>query len=300
MERIGEDLLLVTKLHHGAKIHHADLIRNELDHRQIVGNEQVGQVHGSLQLLEQVDDLRLDRYVERRNRLVANHKLRVYRESAGNADSLTLTARELVGIALIVVIAQSAFLHQIQHVVSYLALGYDIVNLHRLGQNIAYGASGRQRGIGILEDDLHLGADIPHLCRLIIGDVLAVKNDLTAVGLMKLENSTTQSGLSASRLAYDTKGLACLEGEGNVIHGNQALQNLTRERLLDGKALLQVTNLQKCLGVIRLLQILRLLRLALCLFLGGDRLVIVARGAFIDFIDGFLICHIHHFSSLYK
>ena len=45
-------------------------------HREVVGDEQVGEAELLLQVFEQVDDLRLDRDVERRDRLVADDQLR--------------------------------------------------------------------------------------------------------------------------------------------------------------------------------------------------------------------------------
>ena len=53
----------------------------------------------SLQVAQQVDDLRLNRHVERRHRLVGDDQPRVDRERAGDADPLPLTTGELVRIA---------------------------------------------------------------------------------------------------------------------------------------------------------------------------------------------------------
>ena len=51
-----------------------------------------------LQVLEQVEDLRLDRDVERGDRLVADDEVRVQGERARDADALALAAGELVRI----------------------------------------------------------------------------------------------------------------------------------------------------------------------------------------------------------
>ncbi len=53
-----------------------------------------------LQVLEKVEDLRLDRDVERRYRLVADQQVRAEREGAGDADALALAAGEAVRIAV--------------------------------------------------------------------------------------------------------------------------------------------------------------------------------------------------------
>ena len=124
-------------------------------------------------------------------------------------------------------------------------LGRAILKLHQPtdgqiifdGEDIAYHASRRKRRVGILEDDLHLGAVLSHLLSVIIGDVLALEDDSTARGLVKLQDRTAESGLTASRLANDTEGFACLESEGNVIDRYELLFHLTEEILLYGESL---------------------------------------------------------------
>jgi hypothetical protein len=63
-----------------------------LDHPQIVGDEQKSETELLLQIEQHVQDLGLDRYVERRNRLVGDDESGVHRERAGNADTLALSA----------------------------------------------------------------------------------------------------------------------------------------------------------------------------------------------------------------
>ena len=48
-------------------------------------------------ILEQVDHLRLDRHVERGDRLVGHEQLGVQGQGPGDADALALAAGELVG-----------------------------------------------------------------------------------------------------------------------------------------------------------------------------------------------------------
>ena len=85
-----------------------------LDHRQVVRDEQVGEAELLLQVLEQVDHLRLDRHVERRHRLVADDQLRLDRERARDADALALAAGELVRIAAHVIGLQADGLQQLR------------------------------------------------------------------------------------------------------------------------------------------------------------------------------------------
>ena len=70
-----------------------------LDQPQVVRDEEVRQLQPLLQIHQQVDDLRLDRDVQRRDRLVGDDERRVERQRAREADALTLSAAELVRIA---------------------------------------------------------------------------------------------------------------------------------------------------------------------------------------------------------
>ena len=59
-------------------------------------DEQVGQLELVLQVHQQVDDLRLDRHIQRRYRFIADDQFRTQRQRAGDADALPLAAGELV------------------------------------------------------------------------------------------------------------------------------------------------------------------------------------------------------------
>ena len=89
-----------------ADVHHRHAVADVLDHAQVVGHEQVGQPELLLQILEQVQDLGLDRDVQRRDRLVADHELRVRRQRPRDADPLPLATREAVRVAAHVLRAQ--------------------------------------------------------------------------------------------------------------------------------------------------------------------------------------------------
>ena len=61
-----------------------------LDDRQIVADEEQREAELALQILQQVDDLRLDGDVERRDRLVAHDQFGFGGKRAGDADALAL------------------------------------------------------------------------------------------------------------------------------------------------------------------------------------------------------------------
>ena len=96
MDRVVEDLVGLRQLDHVAEVHDADAVGDVLDDGQVVRDEHVGQVLVLLEVEQQVDDLGLNRHVQRGNSLVADDELRVRGERAGDADALPLAAGELV------------------------------------------------------------------------------------------------------------------------------------------------------------------------------------------------------------
>ena len=84
-----------------------------LDHRQVVGDEEIGKAHLALQVHHQVEHLRLDRDVERGDRLVADDQLGLQRQRAGDADALALAAGELVRVIVHLRLAQAHALEQL-------------------------------------------------------------------------------------------------------------------------------------------------------------------------------------------
>ncbi len=99
MARRGEQRVLVRVLHDPPEVHHRHAGGDVLDHREVVGDEDVGEAEPLLQVLQQVHDLRLDRHVQRRHRLVADDEPRLHGERARDADALALAAGEFVRIA---------------------------------------------------------------------------------------------------------------------------------------------------------------------------------------------------------
>ena len=81
-----------------ADVHDSDAIADMGDDAEIVGDEDVGEPHLFLQLLQEVEDLGLHRDIEGGDRFVGDDKVGLADEGAGDADALTLTAAECVGV----------------------------------------------------------------------------------------------------------------------------------------------------------------------------------------------------------
>src|SRR5277367_847462 len=100
MCRTTIDVTCRADLDQASGIHHRDAIGHLANHRQIVGDKEIGKTAVALEIEQQVDYLRLNRYVERRYRLVGDDKARRDDERPRDADALPLAAGKLAGIAL--------------------------------------------------------------------------------------------------------------------------------------------------------------------------------------------------------
>ena len=78
-----------------ARVHQRDPVRHACDHAEIVRDEQNRHAALALQLVEQVENLRLDRDIQRRGRLVGNQHFGFGRERQRDHDALLHAAGKL-------------------------------------------------------------------------------------------------------------------------------------------------------------------------------------------------------------
>ena len=239
---MGDQLVAVGQLHHLAQIHHADAVGDVLHNAQVMGDEQVGQTHLLLQILEHIDDLSLNGNVQCGNRLVTNDELGVHSQCTGNAHALTLTAGELVAVAVCVLTVQANALQQSDDlIVAVLFVLGQMMDINALTHDVANGHAGVQTCVGILKNDLHPAAVGQHIhCDLVvlIKQQVAVIVDLTAGGLVQAQQGAAGGGLATTGLTYQTKGLALADSKAYVIHSLNVLAVLAHTA--GGEILLQV------------------------------------------------------------
>ena len=169
MLRVVEDRVGVAVLDDVPEVHDRDPVRDVPDDAEVVRDEEVGEVEVLLEALEQVQDLRLDRDVERRDRLVADDQLRRERQRPGDADPLPLAARELVRVAVVVLGVQADAVHELLDAPLRVALG--LVDPERRADDRADRLARVERRVRVLEDHLHLAPVGAHLARGELGDV---------------------------------------------------------------------------------------------------------------------------------
>ncbi len=98
VQRIIKQFLRVGDLDDAPLINNTDTVRNKTDDRQVVRDEQVGYLLLFLELLEEIEHLGADGHVQRGDRLIGHDQFRLHDHRAGQADTLALTAGELMRI----------------------------------------------------------------------------------------------------------------------------------------------------------------------------------------------------------
>ena len=85
-------------------------------------DKQIGQPQSFLKLFQHIDDLCLDRYIQCRDRLITDNKLRLHGQCPGYSDTLSLPSRKLMREAGHMVFIKPYHLQQLFHPLIYLFL----------------------------------------------------------------------------------------------------------------------------------------------------------------------------------
>ena len=196
-----------------------------------MGNEQIGQSHLFLHVLQHIYHLGLNGYVQCGNRFVTYDKFRFYCQGAGNSHTLLLSTGKFMRIAVGMLGIQSNFAKQFFDHIGTVLFGLgQLVNINSLSDDLSYSHT-RVEGCGrILENNLHLSAVRQHINCLffsqrfairpqrIVIDRLSIIYDLTAGRLMKADNGTAKGRFTTSGLSYQTKGLSLFDEERNILY----------------------------------------------------------------------------------
>src|SRR5262245_63148047 len=157
------------------EVHHGDAIGDVLHHREVVRDEEVRETALALEILEQIDHLRLYGPVERRNGLVAHDEAWLHGQRARDAHALALASRELVRIPVRVLRPQAHLVQQLIDALVRLGSAGDAVDGETFSYDRANGHARIERREWVLENDLHLATQTTKRRGIQAQDVLAVE-----------------------------------------------------------------------------------------------------------------------------
>ena len=224
--RVGQDLGGLAVLHGPAAVHHQGVVGHLGHHAQVVGDDDDRGVELLLEVLEQVEDLRLDGHVQRRGRLVGDQHGRVVDQPHRDHRALPHAAGELVRVVVdpAVRLRDADPVEHLDGAAPGRALGR--VRVHPVGLDDlrAHREVGVQRRERVLEDHRHVAAaELPHLVLGQRQHVGAVQDDLARqLGVGAVEEAHDRRArhrLAGAGLAHDPQRLAPRDGVAQPVDG---------------------------------------------------------------------------------
>ena len=249
MLRRGEQLFGRRGLHDPADVHHRDPRADVLDDAQVVRDEEIGEPESFLKLEQEVQDLRLDRHIQRRDGFVRDDQTGIQGKRARDADALTLAAREGMRVAPHVFRPQAHEAKELHHPVgSFLGIAF-AVDEQGLADDVQEGHARVQRRERVLEDHLHLPPKGPQPAlrnRCHVQDFTVVrKENLTGRRRDGAQDAAGSRGLAAAALADERQRLSPLEKEGHVVHRLHVADGLLENPPPYGEILLQPSHVEE-------------------------------------------------------
>ena len=107
VDRVCEERIIFAHFNDPALPHDHNEVAHEANNGKIMSHEDEGEFELRLHVLEQAQDLCLDRNVQSRGRLVSQNQFQTDHQRARNGRPLALTAAQLVGQLLGVLEAQA-------------------------------------------------------------------------------------------------------------------------------------------------------------------------------------------------
>ena len=186
-----------------------------------MSDEQVSNITLLLELLQQVQDLCTDGNVQCGDGLVGNDQLRLHDHGTGQADSLTLTAGELVGVTGQMLGQQTDFLdHALDLLDTVLLILEELEVVQALGDDVVDGSTLVQGSGGILEDHLDVTDDLTvQAAGGLAGDADALVLDLASSQGVDADNGTADGGLAGAGLTNQGESLTLVNIERGVLNG---------------------------------------------------------------------------------
>src|SRR5262245_60576798 len=208
-------------------------------------DEEVRELKLVLQVVQQVEHLRLARHVECRHGLVRDDQLRPQREGPRDADPLPLAAGELMREAVVMLGRQADGLEDLLDAPLLLRAAAEVVDTHRVGNDRPHALARIERRVRILKDHLHLAserAEAPHAEML---DGRSLEDDLAVRRLEQTNERPTQRRLPTTRLADEAEGLPLPNREAHVVDGMHMRDLALQEALPDREVLPDVPYLEE-------------------------------------------------------
>jgi len=245
MKWVAVECFAGAAFHDLAQIHHGHAVRDVFDHREIVRDEQIGEVELFAQLDQQVDDLRLNGDIQGRDGLVEHHEARVEGQSAGHTDALPLASGEFMGIAVQIARVEAHLFERLDHFFQPLLPVAQPMDHQPFLDDAADGHTGIERAERVLKDDLHVASQAAQDRASGGAHVQPIEQHAPGRGQQQSQDGPAGSGLAAARLAHQAERFAPADLKADVVHRAHMPHHTRKQPPAHGKVLLEVFDLQQ-------------------------------------------------------
>src|SRR3990172_3697316 len=186
--------------------------------RKVMSNEQIRQPEFHLQILQNIQYLRLYGYIQRRDRLVTDDVSGAKSQGARNANTLALPTGELMRVTSGMVVLQAHLLESLTHNLHALSGRADPMNVQTFDHRVADRYTRIERSIRVLKDDLHVAAHGFQVSRLQRKHILVIELYDARSWLDQPEHGTPHGGFAAAGFPHQTQRLAFFHHKTDIIH----------------------------------------------------------------------------------
>jgi hypothetical protein len=231
------------------EIHDGDAVAEMFDHGQVMGDEEVGQAALFLEVLQEVDHLRLHRDIERADRFVTDDESGFHREGTGNANALALAAAELVRVPAALSRIESDIPHEFADPpAAFGAVAGESMNINGFANDRFDREARVQRAGRVLKDHLAVASMAAEVGPAEREQVEAVEPNPAGGGPHETDDGAAECGFAATAFADQAQGFASGQFEVYAINGLNEFERFAKPTSRDGEVDLEIANFEKFHG----------------------------------------------------
>ena len=206
-----------------------------MDDGEVVADQHVRDAEFRLQVLHQVEHLRLHGHIQRADRFVRDDQARARDQGPGDRDALALAAREFVRVLAQVVVAQPHRGDGVGRPLAALLARGVALRGQRLGDDALDGLARVERTVRVLEHHLDVAARLAQFLARQLMQVAPQQLDTARGRRIQRHHQAREGGLARTRFTDDAQAAAGLDREAHAVermHLGRRLEQLLARHLV--------------------------------------------------------------------
>ena len=220
------------------------------DDAEIVGDEDIGEAHLILQLLQEVEDLGLDGDIEGGDRFVGDDEIGLADEGACDADALALAAAEGMGVTAHDLGGEANETEGVGDAILKFCPPGQTHGAQGGADEFQDGHAGVEGGVRVLKDHAHVSAHLVELLVVELGhidatEVWVAEEDGALGGGDGAQDHATGGCFAAAAFAHEPQSFAFVHLQADIVDGFDVADSALEEAAADWEVLLEIVDLKK-------------------------------------------------------